>query len=85
MTGPEEPDHAYRCTRNSCTFRWMWNDGYFHWQDGRVEYPANADKLLKPALVREHGYLFIESIKGKARVWRCAVQGCDNTIVDEAS
>jgi hypothetical protein len=41
--------------------------------------------ILKPALVREHGYLYIDAVEGspQMRTWRCAVTDCPNTIVDE--
>jgi hypothetical protein len=62
-------------------------EGYFRQTDGIMAYPTNAHQLLKPALVREHGYLYIASMADGPplkRTWRCAVKDCPNMIVDDS-
>jgi hypothetical protein len=46
----------------------------------------DAHQFLKPALLREHGYLYIALVQGaspRQRTWRCAVKDCPNMIVEE--
>jgi hypothetical protein len=76
----------YVCPEERCTFHWRVQDGYFQVKDGVIRYPPEAQQYLKPALVSEHGYLYIASVEGlpPVRTWRCAVQDCSNTIVEEA-
>jgi hypothetical protein len=76
------PDFA--CSEAACTFHWRVLDGYFQRNDGKIEYSSDAYLFLKPALVREHGYLYIASVNGspQKRTWRCAVKDCPNTVVE---
>jgi len=76
----------YVCSAEGCTFHWRFQDGYFQMQDGALHFPPEAQQYLKPALVSEHGYLYIASVDGSPRVrtWRCAVKDCPNTIVEDA-
>lgn len=78
-----EPE--YLCSEQACTYFWRLQDGYFQIKDGAMFYAPDAHQFLKPALVREHGYLFIEAVEESTqkRTWRCAVQGCENVLVDE--
>jgi hypothetical protein len=84
-----EANTEYLCAEIGCTFGWRFDRGYFELRDGKVQYPPNAYELLKPALVAEHGYLYVAFVEGlpgrvrKRRTWVCAVKGCPNTIVDE--
>ena len=48
-----------------------------------MRYPSNIHRVLKPALIREHGYMYIASVEECNRTWRCAVKDCPNLIVDE--
>ena len=83
--GREQSNSTYVCVEAGCTFQWGRQEGYFQVKDGIMKYPANAHQLLKPALVREHGYLYIASIADgthQKRTWRCAVKDCPNIIVD---
>jgi hypothetical protein len=75
----------YVCSEDGCTFHWRFENGYFHRKDGTVQYPDNVYQLLKPAFLREHGYMYIASIEEPPhmRTWRCAVLDCRNKIVDE--
>ena len=78
---------AYICGEARCPFCWRFEDGYFHENGGKVVYPDNTHELLKPALVREQGYLYIAAISDgppQKRTWRCAVKDCANTIIDES-
>jgi hypothetical protein len=83
--GSDGADAMYACAEHGCNFHWEWNTGYFYLQDGRVAYPTNVHEILKQAPIREHGYMYIASIKGspKQRTWRCSVKDCPNVIVDE--
>jgi hypothetical protein len=72
----------FACPEGSCEFRWKWNEGYFCVRNGQPEYSTHVYGLLKPEMIREHGYLFIESIVDGYRNWRCAVKNCPNTFVD---
>jgi hypothetical protein len=78
-------DPDYVCPEEGCTFHWRYQDGYFQVNDGVVHYPPDAHRFLMPALVREHGYLYIASVEGspQRRTWRCAVKDCPNTVVEE--
>src|SRR3984893_3117935 len=82
-----EAEATYACAEPGCNFRWEWKSGYFCADDGRVGNPGNPHQFLKPALIREHGYLYIASIDRpeRQRTWRCAVKDCQNVIVDEAA
>ena len=53
--------------------------------DGVIHYPQDAYRFLKPALLREHGYLYIASVEEshQKRTWLCAVKDCPNTVADE--
>jgi hypothetical protein len=85
--GRDESSSTYVCGESSCSFHWRIQEGYFEVKDGVMKYPANAHQLLKPALVREHGYLYIASIADgphQKRTWRCAVKDCLNMIVDDS-
>ena len=77
-------DPDYVCPEEGCAFHWCFHEGYFQLKDGRVHYPTDAYQFLKPALVSEHGYLYIASVEGspQKRTWRCAVKDCPNTLVD---
>lgn len=78
---------TYICSEASCTFRWRMQDGYFQQMDAAIKYPTNTHQLLKPALVREHGYMYIAAIAAgppEKRTWQCAVKNCPNTIVDDS-
>lgn len=79
-----KPDSKYACTKRGCAFCWQWDTGYFLWEDGEVELPPNATALMRPALDSNHGYLYIASIHQGQRVWKCPVQDCPNTLVDES-
>jgi hypothetical protein len=46
----------YVCAKAGCVFRWRFDVGYFELRDGAMHYPSKAQELMKPALVREHGY-----------------------------
>ena len=63
--GRDQSNSTYVCVEAGCTFQWGMQEGYFQVKDGVMKYPANAHQLLKPALVREHGYLYIASIFGR--------------------
>jgi hypothetical protein len=78
-------DSEYVCSEEDCMFHWRFQDGYFQLKDGKPFYSAESCQFLKPALVREHGYLYIAEVEGspQMRTWRCAVTDCPNTIVDE--
>ena len=82
-----EAEATYACAEPGCNFRWEWKSGYFCVDDGRVGNPGNPHQFLKPALIREYGYLYIASIDRleRQRIWRCAVKDCQNVIVDEAA
>jgi hypothetical protein len=80
--GPVGPDVVFACAKNDCTFRWQWREGYFYEDGGQASYPSNIHEVLKPALIREHGYMYIASIEEHQRTWRCAVKDCPNTIID---
>jgi hypothetical protein len=55
-------------------------------KDGGIYYTPDAHRFLKPALVRDHGYMYIDAVAklSGTRTWRCAVKDCANTIVEEA-
>ena len=74
---------VFGCPERVCSFNWHWRDGYLCQEDGRATYPTNVHKVLKPALIREHGYMYIASVDGHKRTWRCAVRGCSSTIVND--
>jgi hypothetical protein len=78
-------DPDFLCSEEGCTFHWRFQDGYFQVNDGVIYYPPDAYQFLKPALVREHGYLYIASVDGSPpmRTWHCAVKSCPNTVVDK--
>jgi hypothetical protein len=79
-------DQDFVCPEQGCTFHWRFLDGYFQLNDGVVHYPPDAYQFLKPALLREHGYLYIALVQGaspRKRAWRCAVKDCPNMIVEE--
>ena len=83
----EESNCTYRCGEASCAFRWRMQEGYFQQKDGIMAYPTNAHQLLKPALVREHGYMYIAAIEDglpQKRTWRCSVKDCPNMIVEDS-
>jgi hypothetical protein len=73
-------DGRYCCSSAGCRFCWQWDSGYFIWEDGRIEYPPSAIQLVRPALIREHGYLYISSFENGERTWQCPAQGCVNTL-----
>ncbi len=81
-------DPQYVCPEEGCTFHWRFQDGYFQMNDGVIQFPPDAHQFLKPAFVREHGYLYIAFVEGsgqkRKRTWRGAVKDCPNTFVDEA-
>jgi hypothetical protein len=79
--GPEED---YVCPEPGCAFCWHVDEGYFQLKDGKVLYPTNIHQLLKPALVTEHGYMYIASVEGvpPKRTWRCAMRDCPNFMID---
>ena len=86
--GRDQSNSTYVCVEAGCTFQWRMQEGYFQVKDGVMKYPANAHQLLKPALVREHGYLYIASIADgphQKRTWRCAAKDCSNIIVDDSN
>jgi hypothetical protein len=78
-------DRGYACTEDHCVFHWRFEEGYFQRKDGTVQYPDDVYQLLKPAFLREHGYMYIASMQKPShkRTWRCAVVDCQNKIVDE--
>ncbi|OLE13864.1 MAG: hypothetical protein AUG89_03995 [Acidobacteria bacterium 13_1_20CM_4_56_7] len=79
-----QPEAGFACAEQGCTFQWKWDMGYFYLKAGRVEYPTDIHRLLKPALVREHGYMYIASVdEQKRRTWRCAVKDCPSLLIDE--
>jgi hypothetical protein len=79
-------DTAHFCIEHECSFQYRWNSGYLCVENDRVSYPGGAHDLLKPALIREHGYLYVASFEPatRQRIWHCPVNDCPNTIVDEA-
>jgi hypothetical protein len=82
----KSPKRAYICGEIGCLLCWRVEDGYFQQKDGKMAYPPNAHQLLKPALVREHGYLYIAAIAEESpqeRTWRCAVKDCPNMIIED--
>ena len=84
---PDQSNSTYICGQAGCTFRWRVQEGYFQQKDGIVRYPSNAHQLLRPALVREHGYMYIAAMEdgpARKRTWRCAVKDCPNMIVDDS-
>jgi hypothetical protein len=78
-------DPDFLCSEEGCTFHWRFRDGYFQVTDGVIHYPPDTHQFLKPALVREHGYLYIASVEGSPQklTSRCAVKDCPNTMADE--
>jgi hypothetical protein len=77
---------TYVCGEAGCRFHWRMQEGYFQQMDRIMAYPTNAHQLLKPALVREHGYMYLATIEDgppQKRTWRCAVKDCANVIVED--
>jgi hypothetical protein len=84
---PDKSNSTYGCREAACTFHWRRQEGYFHERDGIMAYPPNTQQLLRPALVREHGYLYIALIADGTpprRTWKCAVKDCPNMIVEDS-
>ena len=81
--GTASDDVIFVYTKPGCTFRWECKNGYFHQHDGIVMYPTSIHQVLKPALIREHGYMYIASVEKHKQTWRCAVKDCPNMLVDE--
>ena len=84
-----EPDSSgtFRCTHSGCRFLFARHIGYYTLERGVVVPPPDTIRLLRPALIREHGYLFISEIDfaAKTRTWRCTVKDCPNTLTDDLS
>jgi hypothetical protein len=80
-----ERNRGFACSRDGCLFRWGFEEGYFQQENGTVQYPNDVYQLLKPAFLREHGYMYIASIQEPPhmRTWRCAVVDCRSKIVAE--
>jgi hypothetical protein len=79
------PHGDYVCSEPLCSFRWRLRDGYFELKGGIETYPPNIHQLLKPALICEHGYMYISRVGHPiptSRTWRCAVKDCPNFLVD---
>ena len=75
-------ESRYACRERGCTFCWQWDTGYFLWEDEQLRLPVNARDLMKPALNRDHGYLYLESIEAGKKIWKCPVQDCPNFLVE---
>ena len=72
----------YVCPEPSCVFCWRWDMGYFEVKNAQIDLPSPS--LTKRALKHEHGYFYLESVEGSRRVWKCPVQGCPNSVIDES-
>jgi hypothetical protein len=81
-TGLDTPDLRYACGTRGCAFCWQRDLGYFLWENGELRFPDNAPSLMKQALDRNHGYLYIESVAEGKRIWRCPVQDCPTSLVE---
>ena len=81
----EGTEALFACAESGCNLHWIWTSGYYCIQDGRMTYPANVHQILRPAPIREHGYLYIAEIDAASgqRTWRCAIKDCSSVIIDD--
>jgi hypothetical protein len=84
MTPVQLEEQTFACAEGNCTARFDQHAGYFTVENGKRTIPNDLTNALRPALVREHGYLCISEIDTAAntRTWRCMVNDCTNILIE---